>query len=271
MSPSTRPNSARRCLPFLSDSSGAFTITELLVVVAMLAVLVMVALPALAGVQNKAGRMQCANNLRQIGVGSMLYANEYRGWLPICTVGAVNGSGKVNNLGGLTYSHYVYFGGPANILVPTNSTPPASFYQNLGYLYRNGFAGRGNIFFCPDQRGTALGADAYSPLLSTDSSGATRSSYAFNPRIVDPTNGVIARAYQKVSDMPPHKLLAVDYFASVTPHYREGGWNVLFTDGTVQFSKNAQAINMLATFSDDESFTSHVNADQIMTCLEQDH
>ena len=271
MSPSFRPFPARRCLQISSDSNQAFTITELLVVIAMLAVLVMIALPALAGVQNQAGRMQCANNLRQIGVGSMMYANEYRGWLPITTIGGVNGGGKVNNLGGLHYSQYVYSGGVPSSLVPINSTPPASFYQNLGYLYRNGFAGRGNIFFCPDQWGTLSGADAYSPLLSTDASGTTRSSYAFNPRIVNATNANIARAYQNVSSLPPHKLFAVDYFAQITPHYREGGWNVLFTDGTVQFSRNVQAINLLSTYTVSETVQSYEAADQIMNYLELDH
>ena len=250
----------------------AFTLIELLVVVAVVALLAVTLLPALADVQHKGGRSACANNLRQISVATMIYANQYRGWLPICTIGTCNGGGQINNLCGLHYSYFVFSGIlPAHTLVPTNATP--SYYQNLGYLYRNVLAGQGQIFYCPGQWSTVLGANAYSPLLTTDSQGFVRSSYAFNPRIVNPTNGIVARRYQKSSDLEPHKLLAVDYFGQgfAFAHFRERGWNVLFTDGTVQFSRNNQAYNLIQTFSDVENIQAYVQADQIFSGLELDH
>jgi hypothetical protein len=252
---------------------SAFTLIELAVVIATLAILVTLVLPALAGVQNKGGRMQCANNLRQIGIGSMIYAGEYRGWLPICSIGGVNSYPNiVNNLGGMHYTRYVFssdFSSP-NSKVSTNAT--LSSYQNLGYLYRVGIIGNANVFFCPDQWGTLLGADYYSPLLTTDAGGIVRSSYAFNPRIVNPTNNVIARRYQKASDLQPHKLLAVDYFdTGVFAHFRERGWNVLFSDGSVQFSRNDLAYNLVKNFSVSESVSSYIMEDQILNYLELDH
>jgi type II secretory pathway pseudopilin PulG len=256
------------------NQSRAFTLTELLVVIGTIALLAMVVLPALAGVQNKGGRMQCANNLRQVGVATMIYAAEYKDMMPICTVGSFNAGGKFNYLGGMHYTRYV-FDGTANSLVPTNATPPSSYYQNLGYLFRAGLAGNGSIFYCPEQWGTPLGANAYSPLLTTDSSGTVRSSYAFNPRIIDPTNGNNLRRYQKTSDLEPHKLFVVDYFANASfpppSHFRERGWNVLFTDGSVQFSRNDQAYNLIQTTPIDESTPSQVGEDQIFNCLELDH
>jgi type II secretory pathway pseudopilin PulG len=253
------------------NNNFAFTLTELLVVIATLTILATLLLPALASVQNKGGRMQCANNLRQIGIGSMIYATESRGFLPICTIGGVNSSGRFNNLGGMQYTRYVFSGNP-NSSVPTNATPPSTYYQNLGYLYRNGFTSDGQIFFCPDQWGTPLGANSYLPLLTTDGSGIVRSSYAFNPRIVDATNNIIARRYQKTSDLQPHKLLAVDYFDMGTfAHFRERGWNVLFTDGSVQFSRNDQAYNLIKNFTVNETVASYEQEDQILTDFELDH
>ena len=264
------------------NQSRAFTLTELAVVIATIAVLAMVVLPALAGIQNKGGRMQCAANLRQNYVASMMYANEYRGWLPICTVGGANAGGKFNNLQFLDYTLYVY-AGTANAPVPTNG--PYSPFSNLGYLYRNGLAGNGQIFFCPDQWGTRYGANTYLPLLSANlvfssGQGFVQSSYAFNPRIVDPTNGVVARRYQKTSDLDPHKLFGVDFFGGVggasfsyvnMPHFRERGWNVLFTDGSVQFSQNILAYNLIQNFSDQETTAANEAADLIFNCLELDH
>lgn len=249
--------------------------TELAVVIATIAVLAMVALPALAGVQNKAGRTQCAANLRQIYVASMMYASKYRGWLPISTVHT--GSANINVLRGMFYTYYVTspdgFGMP-NTFVPTNA--PASYFSDLGHLYNVGLAGRGSMFYCPDQWGALLGASVYSPLLTSDSSGRVRSSYAFNPRLVDATNGIVTRRYQKTSDLPPHKLFTVDYLGSAggMPHVREGGgWNVLFTDGSVQYSLNVGVNSLIRSgqFVDSESIQSYEMAEYIFNLLELDH
>jgi prepilin-type N-terminal cleavage/methylation domain-containing protein len=103
----------------------AFTLIEMLIVIAIIAVIAALLLPVVSGAKRKARRLTCTNNLRQISLGVRMYSDDSRDASP-----SPGGSG----------------------LTSTNIEPLYSGYKALmkNYVGLNGASSpRDKLFQCP--------------------------------------------------------------------------------------------------------------------------
>ncbi|MHC4395670.1 MAG: type II secretion system protein [Planctomycetota bacterium] len=147
----------------------AFTLIELLVVISIIAMLMAILLPSLRNAREQGKRAVCMANLRSIGQGIYIYANDNRerlipGDFPV----SWNVWGKP--MGGV-------WGGPPGV---GNSQP-----LNLGHLLASGAlpmpTGDDHVFFCPS-RVKPSGKQNYESFVQAWGSGDFRAniSYMFN-------------------------------------------------------------------------------------------
>jgi prepilin-type N-terminal cleavage/methylation domain-containing protein/prepilin-type processing-associated H-X9-DG protein len=76
------PTSLRHPLRNVSSRRGAFTLIELLVVIAIIAILAGMLLPALGRAKETARRIACVNDLKQLSMSVVMFADDNQGRFP---------------------------------------------------------------------------------------------------------------------------------------------------------------------------------------------
>lgn len=125
-------------------ASRAFTLVDVVVSMGVIAVLIGLLIPSIGSVAETARRVACQSNVRQIGLGLVMYADQNQGYLPTSLYLPLDprsrSSDRPENMVTLRISKH-------------ESPTGVAMWDGLGHLYAQDYLPAGKIFYCPSHRG----------------------------------------------------------------------------------------------------------------------
>ena len=214
----------------------AFTLIELMVVMAIIAVLAAILFPVFASARRSARRTICVSNLHQSGIAFNLYQQDYDGRFPAAPAAILDGLHYLQLHDGFTEGAIPGQISWTELVLPYVKTVPATGQSQGAYRPTS------PLFFCPDDSNppARLG-------LVQASEGTPSTSYAYKMWIASSRSETevpeLSRMAMIWEQKDFHKGGVNNDFA------RASEMNVLYTDGHVRWKRLSEATTSILDYS----------------------
>jgi len=220
--------------------SGGFTLIDVLVSIAVIALLIGIMLPSISMVRESTRRIACSSDMRQFGLGVGMYAEDNRGDLPPSVYLQDHGANKAVAI--------------APHLMDTVRTSSADFrprhwgqWDGLGVLYARAYINAPGVFYCPSHKGMSQEQDMI-PLWSADAEdkSALVSNYHYR--------GTGPNGERRLTMIDPDAALVTDTVRSLDEINHDEGFNVLAAGLSVRWFSDTDGLVLqsITSRSDDD-------------------
>jgi len=218
---------------------SGFTLLDVLVSLLIIAVLVALLFPGLASVQERARRVGCASNLRQLGLALHLYSNDAADSVPSAASVALRGQLNPGTLDAVTGASAAT-GVPLSSLVARYPLDIGRFtragWDAWGLLYATAVMSEKQVLQCPSLRTPARD---FLPSAPQQDETPIPSEY---PTVVGTYEyrGLGPHDLARISDLPSATPFGADAFGDLGFVNHQQGRNVLLLDASVLWSASVE-------------------------------
>lgn len=190
----------------------AFTMIDLMVSLAIIIILIAIMLPAISLVRESARRVICGSNLRQLGMGVSMFAQDNKERLPpsVFLPAPRANAAYLPSLDRMDTIH-----------LDRQEFPGlgAKLWDGMGHLYQREYITAANLFYCPSHHGNFAFANAIDDWRQPDPDREIIVNYLYRGMGPDES-----RVLYKI---PPTAGLVTDTLRSYEDLNHDGGFNVL--------------------------------------------